>query len=372
MKKIIIVFAAIFILFASCKKQTNEQQSNTAEPLKAVTNNVTTTVTPNPTVTATPNICGQAHIIRFLAGQTIQAGVISISNDQTNIYLSYITTDGWQIQKTHVYVGACEGVPSSLVGNPQIGLFPYQSNHIPRVTAYTYTIPLSGLADCYCIAAHAEVVRVDANGNIVQTETGWGQGNPFGGNSWAMVINYCTQICTSCQINIGDYRTQTQGGWGANPQGNNSGSYVQSNFASAFPNGMMIGCASGYNITLTSAQAVTNFLPEGGSPSVLPKSYINPITVNNVFAGQIAALTLSIMFDAYDLTYCNSAGALSTLVVKTGTFQGWTVGQVLAESNKVLGGCFSVYTPNQLNEVLTNINENFDNGNTDNGFLICN
>ena len=39
--------------------------------------------------------------------------------------------------------------------------------------------------------------------------------------------------------------------------------------------------------------------------------------------------------------------------------------------NKVIGGCETVYTPTQLNEVATSINENFDNGNLNNGFLCC-
>lgn len=365
MKKIITIFTAILLFFASCKKQTNDQQTNVADSLKSSNTTVVKTDSNN-------NICGQARIVKLLAGQTTQAGIVSISNDQTNIYIKYITTNGWQIQKTHLYIGAEEKIPTFLAGNPQVGSFPYQTEHSPRVTSFTYSIPLNELDECYSIAAHAEVVRVDENNTILETETGWGQGRLVIGNNWAMIMNYCTQINTSSKINVGDFRTQTQEGWGIDPQENNPGAYLQANFASAFSNGMLIGNASAFKITLMSPQAVTSFLPERGAPAVLPKSYINPVTVNNKLAGQVAALTLSVMFDSYDLTFCSSPNALSTLVIKTGTFQGWTVGQVLAESNKVLGGCFSVYTPSQLNDVLISINENFENGTVDKGFLISN
>jgi hypothetical protein len=135
---------------------------------------------------------------------------------------------------------------------------------------------------------------------------------------------------------------------------------------------MVIGSATGNKITLTSSQAVRIFLHQTGTPNHLYRTYTDPITVNNALAGQVAALTLSTMFDAYDLNFCNAPSALSTLVIKTGTFQGWTVGNVLAESNKVLGGSFSVYTANQLNDALISINENFNSGIVNRGFLSFN
>jgi hypothetical protein len=365
MKNLTTIFAALLLFFVSCKKQTNDEQNNVTNSLESSNKAMVTEESNN-------IVCGQARIVKLLAGQSTQVGIISISNDQTNIYIKYITTNGWQIQKTHLYVGAEEKIPTFLTGNIQVGSFTYQTEHSPRVTSFTYSIPLDELNECYSIAAHAEVVRIDENNAVLETETGWGQGKLVIGNNWAMIMNYCTQINTSSKINVGDFCTQTQEGWGIDPQGNNPGAYMQANFASAFSNGMLLGCASEFKVTLMSPQAVTSFLPERGSPGVLPKSYINPVTVNNKLAGEVAALSLSVMFDAYDLTFCSSPNALSTLVIKTGTFQGWTVGQVLAESNKVLGGCFSVYTPSQLNDVLISINENFENGTVDKGFLISN
>jgi hypothetical protein len=369
MKKLTTIFAAFILFFTNCKKQTNDLQNNSIDPSKTSANSGASN---DSTLNPGHKIFGQASIIKLLAGQTTQAGIVSISNDKTNLYIKYITSDGWQIEKTHLYVGASDNNPAFLKENTQIGSFPYHTFHLPRTTAFTYTIPLTGLADCYNIAAQAEIVRVDDNDMVIKRENGWGQGRLIVGNNWAMVMNYCTQKNISSKINVGDYRTQTQEYWGINLQDNDPGTYLQSNFASAFPNGMLIGSIKGYKINLMSAQSVRNFLHGAGTPSPLTRSYNNPVSINNALAEQITALTLSVMFDAYDQNFCNAPNALSTLVIKSGTFQGWTVGNVLAESNQVLGGCFSVYTANQLTDVLININGNFNSAIVNKGFLSFN
>lgn len=359
MKKLLFLLMPAVLLFSACEKEKLEQRSATPVP-----------------PTSAPVTCGDVQTQNLMAGQTIPAGTIAMSNDATNLYVTYTTTGGWEIQHTHLYVGSCSAIPTNDAGNPTVGLFPYNTAHSPRVTSYTYTIPLAGLDSCYCIAAHAEVVLVDGSGNIIQTETGWGQGSPIGGHSWAMVMNYCTQACTEggghdCNITAGDYRTQTQGGWGAPPNGGNPASYMQSHFSSAFPYGLVIGCTTGYTITLTNSNAVLDFLPQGGTPAGLTQSYIDPTVLGNVLAGQVAALTLSVGFDNYYADFGAAPGHLSDLVITTGDFAGMTVAQVLAEANKVLGGCSSSYTAAQLNAAVTSINENFDNGTMVGTFLTC-
>jgi hypothetical protein len=55
--------------------------------------------------------------------------------------------------------------------------------------------------------------------------------------------------------------------------------------------------------------------------------------------------------------------------VTSGTFMGWTVAEVLAEAEKVLGGCESEYDASEMNEVVSAINEAFVDGTEDSGFL---
>ena len=56
------------------------------------------------------------------------------------------------------------------------------------------------------------------------------------------------------------------------------------------------------------------------------------------------------------------------------TLAGQTVMQVLALANQVLGGNTAALPAgvslSMLNDVMTRINENFDNGTTNNGFLV--
>ena len=59
------------------------------------------------------------------------------------------------------------------------------------------------------------------------------------------------------------------------------------------------------------------------------------------------------------------------MIIASGAFKGYTVRAFLAIGEKVLGGCSSQFTPTQVNETASAINENFDNGNTDKGFLTC-
>jgi|SRR3954462_65993 hypothetical protein len=167
----------------------------------------------------------------------------------------------------------------------------------------------------------------------------------------------------------GNFRTQTQGGWGAPAHGNNPGSYMQKNFAGAFPNGLTVGCTN--TVILTNAQAVTDYLPAGGTPAVLTKNYTNPTTLKNNLASQLVTLTLSVQFDLYDANFSGSSLALGDLLIGSGVFKGIKIKDFLKEANKVLGGCPSSYTATQISDVLTQINENFDDGTANGGFIIC-
>ena len=168
-----------------------------------------------------------------------------------------------------------------------------------------------------------------------------------------------------------DLKTFTQGGWGASPHGNNPGVYLHKNFLAAFPSGLTVGCASKFTLTLTSAQAVTDFLPSGGPAAALKASYKDPQGFKNVFAAQLVALTLSVGFDNYDPAFAGSPLNLGNLTVKSGIFKGMKISAILTEANNAFGGCNSNYSISDLVTILTAINENFDNGTVNNGVLNC-
>ena len=170
----------------------------------------------------------------------------------------------------------------------------------------------------------------------------------------------------------GIFRTQTQGGWGSKPSGNNPGKYLANNFAASFPAGVVIGCKDGNSITLTSAENIKKLLPQGGTPRPLTTSYNNPVDLDNVLVGQVLALTLNVTFDTNDFGFGSSATSLGEQIVVSGMFAGMSVYNVLTEAQNMLGGCgTSAYTASQINEVVSSINENYVNGDTNKGFLAC-
>jgi hypothetical protein len=170
----------------------------------------------------------------------------------------------------------------------------------------------------------------------------------------------------------GQFTTFTIGGWGTNCNGNNPGCYRDAHFATAFPNGVSIGCGSNKLVFTTSA-AIANYLPAGGGPTVLlpPGIYTNPTTSRGVLSSQLIGIALAVGFDAADPNFSASNTSFASLTIKNGTFAGMSIGTFLQLANDIIGGCSSQYTPAQLNETATAINENFDNGNTDNGYLNC-
>jgi len=128
----------------------------------------------------------------FAAGQKFGAGTITVANDNENLYVIFTTTGGWKMKKTHLYVGSDAGKPK----NASPGQFPYQQSHGNGTTKVTYTIPLASF-DCLVVAAHAELVKYNAAGEVIASETGWG-GNllgSYGHNNWAMKIDYCPIPC---------------------------------------------------------------------------------------------------------------------------------------------------------------------------------
>ncbi|MFO7650860.1 MAG: hypothetical protein R6X13_05920 [bacterium] len=315
--------------------------------------------------------CGVAQEVNLIAGQNIDVGSVTVSNDATNLYVTFATTGDWMLSETHVHVaGSLAEIPQKN-GNPIPGQFDYGMSHDPMVMTYSYTIPLNGWTpgmELY-VAAHAVVNRVDEYGNVLQSETGWGEGPGFPGRNWAMYLRYTVQDCDpNPDPLIGQFRTQTQGGWGSVPQGNNPGAYLHSNFAGAFPAGLTVG--GGFTLSLTSAQAVTDYLPDGGTPVALAQNWVDPGSqMISVLAGQVVALSLSVGFDLYDPNFGASPVNLEDLVVADplSPYYGWTVQQVLAAANSILGG--GPGDPSQVNAAVSSINENFVDGIISNGFL---
>lgn len=167
-----------------------------------------------------------------------------------------------------------------------------------------------------------------------------------------------------CDLN--GFATYTQGGWGS-PSNSGPGTIRDLYFNNVFPTGLTVG--GNFTIHLTSATAVKNFLPQGGTAAALTQNYTDPTTNINVFAGQVVALTLNVYY--HDAGYLGSNPySLGDLIITTGPLSGLTVYQLLAYANTALGGGSTPYTFSQLNDAATAVNENFNEG-ANKGFLDC-
>ena len=63
--------------------------------------------------------------VTLKAGQTIDAGTVTVINDADFIYVTYTTANGYLLTQTHLYVGDCAAIPVNGPGNPMPGQFPY-------------------------------------------------------------------------------------------------------------------------------------------------------------------------------------------------------------------------------------------------------
>ncbi|MBP8272817.1 MAG: tandem-95 repeat protein, partial [Acidobacteria bacterium] len=162
--------------------------------------------------------------------------------------------------------------------------------------------------------------------------------------------------------------TFTQGGWGATPNGGNPGALLHARFASVYPAGY-VQIGSTRTLRFTSAGAVTNFLPQGGTPSILSASATNTTwSAARVFAGQVLALQLNVDFSNAAVTRFG----LGAQVLTSGKLAGYSVAQVLTLANGVIGASMSLpsgVTISDLNGIVDAINQNYDNGTRDNGYL---
>ncbi len=130
----------------------------------------------------------------LIAGQTINAGNVIVSNDNENLYVTFKSGNGWNIKEIHLYAGTFENIPVNSQNVPVPGAFPINESFNPEVEMVTYEIPLTELPECPYILAHAVVVKEG------QEETAWGKGelsfeDAYDISRWGWIINFCPEEC---------------------------------------------------------------------------------------------------------------------------------------------------------------------------------
>lgn len=304
--------------------------------------------------------------------------VISNDNDSTTVHVSRADT-GIYITKITLVYGTQDHVSqfltSNIVWTPCEGpsQFDRQKTYAEQTTiADTLRIANTAFNDDSCTWLSVQVELKGTAGTLGCAYASPHDGPIFGSAQYQSAFQYCLQTCAPDTSICDTLRTQTPGGWGAPPNGNNPGAYLHANFANAFPDGIAVGCyPNDFYVRLTTAQAITDLLPTGGEPAMLKQNYTNPAEIKNVLVGHLVALALSLGFDVFDENFGAGGKALGAMYIGDGTFKGWTVAEFVAEANKVLGGCSTTYTAKQVQDTIEKINENYVDGNKDNGFLVC-
>jgi len=323
-------------------------------------------------------VCGEPQSHDLIDKSKVVQGNISVSNDATNVYVTInVTAADFKLVKAALIIGTQQHVQDGVTtGWPKLGPGPlnpdFSQTFKPGVTSYTFVVPLSSLDNCFDIAVWGKLTKKDAYGKTISDVIFLKSEPQLTIKCWQTYVQYCEQECPP-PPDCGQLTTFTMGGYG-NDKGNGTGTpYMLNHFASAFPSGLTLGCAGGFTVKFTTGTAIQFYLPAGTTPSVLTASFTDPPdnVPDNVLIGQLLTLSLSVGFDLTDPNFGAGSQHLADMVIGSGTFAGKTVAEFLQIANDVLGGCNTTYTPSQVNEVADAINNNYDGGTKDGGFLEC-
>ena len=126
------------------------------------------------------------------AGQNINVGTVTYGIDENaNFYVTYdCSSSGWLMSETHMFAGDKRDMPLNKPGSPKVGRFPHSGYHNPKVSSYTYRVPLSQLPPCespgFVVASHC-VVHSPAG----RKETAWAFGDyTFSDKGWGWYDDY--------------------------------------------------------------------------------------------------------------------------------------------------------------------------------------
>lgn len=172
---------------------------------------------------------------------------------------------------------------------------------------------------------------------------------------------------------LSNFTTYSKGGWGQKAAGNNVGVLRDQYFDQVYSDGLVIGDPDNYTITFDNASDVEEYLPGGGGPEVLNRSWMNPGKKDKLgnMADQIIAARLNRDYNAAGFLGVNPAYELGELVFIDGPFANVSVNDFLAMAEIALGGGgLNGFSVNDYASTAENIINSFHEGNN-HGILTC-
>jgi hypothetical protein len=105
--------------------------------------------------------------VNLIAGQTIDAGDVTVWHDDEYVYVDFVAHPNWLIAKTHVHVAAsADEIPQTKKGNPIPGQFDYQTSYMPwEADPAPIMIPLPDMPGEIFVAAHADLYEISEMGD---------------------------------------------------------------------------------------------------------------------------------------------------------------------------------------------------------------
>ena len=141
-------------------------------------------------VPSAPATCGPATEVGLMLGPDIRSGSVRVTNDESNLYVTYRSEGGRSILATAVFAGdSPDDIPTTRAGLPRLFRFPYKSAHEWGTEEVVWEIPLSDVTgDEAVIAAFAQVGLLSS----------WGEGEPITpGRDWAMYFVHPVTACAA-------------------------------------------------------------------------------------------------------------------------------------------------------------------------------
>jgi hypothetical protein len=199
------------ITFAACdeseikpiQQQTDEEEESADDDREAVADEPFTITLID---SSSADVCASSRW-QLNAGNTFKnAGTVSVSNDNTTLFITVSSTYGFQNQQENIklWVGTdLASVPSKNGGQPLQGQFNWKATVASGTHEYTFTIPFTEIGtsvDCNSklyVFVHADVIS-DAQGT---TDTAWSGDNcttsGSGAGNWFCYGVHQAKCCTA-------------------------------------------------------------------------------------------------------------------------------------------------------------------------------
>lgn len=195
MKKIKILLSLSILLFAlySCNEQLEVQG---VELLDTIDSNSAIQKEYIPSTSEMDNFCGEPVECRLIAGQYMDAGLVTIRNDEDTLYVTVFSIAGFQDVDENIKMWVGTDLPKK---RPPAGKFPYKWTESGN--SHTFVIPLSSIdgwdvscgenAEPLYIIVHADVLTESGS-----KETAFGGCEEGGGKgAWWYYMEYKVECC---------------------------------------------------------------------------------------------------------------------------------------------------------------------------------